>query len=188
MLQPSGHDLDPVAAFAAGFSRVTTASQAGRSTSRAKTPLSPHRFQRLQAIIADLSKIPGLLGIARNSSFADKGKSVDLRVVGREPGVGHVLEGNVRRAGQRVRITAQLIDAETGAHLWADRCDRDMTDMFAAQDEVTLNIVEARAVRDDLVKIDPAFHVRTRLARLGYQRPEDPAAVLAGLSKAGIAG
>ncbi len=94
-------------------------------------------------IITDLSKVSGLTVIARNSSFAYKGKSVDLRVVGRELGVTHVLEGSVRRAGQRVRINAQLIDAVTGSHVWADRYDRDLNDIFAVQDEVTLEIVNA---------------------------------------------
>ena len=94
-------------------------------------------------IITDLSKVSGLTVIARNSSFAYKGKAVDLRVVGRELGVTHVLEGSVRRAGQRVRINAQLIDAITGSHIWADRYDRDLTDIFAVQDEVTLEIVNA---------------------------------------------
>jgi adenylate cyclase len=94
-------------------------------------------------IITDLSKIAGLLVIARNSSFAYKGKSVDIRTVGRELGVRSVLEGSVRRAGNRVRITAQLVDAETGGHLWADRYDRDLTDIFAVQDEVTREIVGA---------------------------------------------
>jgi adenylate cyclase len=98
-------------------------------------------------IITDLSKVPGLLVIARNSSFAYKGKPVDLRVIGRELGVGHVLEGSVRRAGERVRITAQLIDVTTGGHLWADRYDRELTDVFAVQDEVTLKIVEALKIR-----------------------------------------
>ncbi|HRY23198.1 MAG: adenylate/guanylate cyclase domain-containing protein [Geminicoccaceae bacterium] len=98
-------------------------------------------------IITDLSKVAGLLVIARNSSFAYKGRSVDLRDVGRELGVGHVLEGSVRRAGGRVRITAQLIDTATGGHLWADRYDRELTDVFAVQDEVTLKIVDALRVR-----------------------------------------
>ncbi len=98
-------------------------------------------------IITDLSKVSGLLVIARNSSFAYKGKSVDLRDVGRELGVDHVLEGSVRRAGQRVRITAQLIDTRSGGHLWADRYDRELTDVFAVQDEVTLQIVSALKVR-----------------------------------------
>ena len=97
-------------------------------------------------IITDLSKVSGLIVIARNSSFAYKGKAPDIRAVGRELGVRSVLQGSVRRAGNRVRITAQLIDAKTAAHLWADRYDRDLTDIFAVQDEVTLQIVEALKV------------------------------------------
>ena len=76
-------------------------------------------------IITDLSKIAGLMVIARNSSFTYKGRSVDVRTIGRELGVQSVLEGSIRRAGNRVRITAQLIDATSGGHLWADRYDRD---------------------------------------------------------------
>ncbi len=98
-------------------------------------------------IITDLSKIAGLLVIARNSSFAYKGKSVDVRTIGRELGVRSILEGSIRRNGNRVRITAQLIDASNGGHLWADRCDRELTDIFAVQDEVTRHIVEALKVR-----------------------------------------
>ena len=98
-------------------------------------------------IITDLSKVRDLLVISRNSSFAYKGKSPDVRVVGRELGVNHVLEGSIRRAGNRVRVTAQLIDAETGAHLWADRYDRELTDIFAVQDEVTRCIVDALKVK-----------------------------------------
>jgi adenylate cyclase len=81
-------------------------------------------------IITDLSKIGGLTVIARNSSFTYKGRSVDVRIVGADLGVRSVLEGSIRRAGNRVRITAQLTDAATGAHLWADRYDRDLTDIF----------------------------------------------------------
>jgi adenylate cyclase len=98
-------------------------------------------------VITDLSKIGGLMVIARNSSFAYKGKAVDIRTVARELGVRSVLEGSIRRAGNRVRITAQLIDAETGGHLWADRFDRDLSDIFAVQDEVTLKIVDALKVK-----------------------------------------
>ena len=98
-------------------------------------------------IITDLSKIGGLLVIARNSSFAYKGKSVDIRTIGRELGVRSVLEGSIRRAGNRVRITAQLIDAANGAHLWAERYDRDLTDIFEVQDEVTRHIVDALKVK-----------------------------------------
>ena len=98
-------------------------------------------------VITDLSKIGGLLVIARNSSFAYKGKSVDIRVVARELGVRSVLEGSIRRVGNRVRITAQLIDAETGGHLWADRFDRELSDIFAVQDEVTRRIVDALKIK-----------------------------------------
>ena len=98
-------------------------------------------------IITDLSKIAGLLVIARNSSFTYKGKSVDIRAVGRELGVRSVLEGSIRRAGNRVRINAQLIDAVSGGHVWAERYDRDLTDIFAVQDEVTRDIVEALKVK-----------------------------------------
>ncbi len=116
-------------------------------------------------IITDLSKVPGLLVIARNSSFAYKGKAVDLRAVGRELGVGHVLEGSVRRAGDRVRITAQLIDALTGGHLWADRFDRNLTDIFAVQDEVTLEIVDALKI-----KLSPAE--KANIASMGTTNME----------------
>ena len=98
-------------------------------------------------IITDLSKIAGLMVVARNSSFAYKNKSPDVRIVGRELGVASVLEGSIRRAGNRVRITAQLIDAATGGHLWAERYDRDLTDIFELQDEVTRQIVEALKVK-----------------------------------------
>jgi adenylate cyclase len=94
-------------------------------------------------VITDLSKIAGLMVIARNSSFTYKGRSVDIREIGRDLGVRSVLEGSIRRAGNRVRITAQLIDATNGAHLWADRYDRDLTDIFVVQDDVTSRIVHA---------------------------------------------
>jgi adenylate cyclase len=94
-------------------------------------------------IITDLSKIAGLTVIARNSSFTYKGRSVDIRTVGRELGVQSVLEGSIRRAGKRVRIAAQLINTTNGGHLWADRYDRDLTDIFEVQDDVTHRIVDA---------------------------------------------
>jgi adenylate cyclase len=97
-------------------------------------------------IITDLSKVGGLLVIARNSSFAYKGRNVDVRNIGRDLGVGSVLEGSIRRVGNQVRITAQLIDAANGGHLWAERYDRDLTDIFAVQDEVTREIVNALKV------------------------------------------
>jgi adenylate cyclase len=98
-------------------------------------------------IITDISKVSGMFVIARNSSFAYKGRAVNLTEVGRELGVRHVLEGSVRKAGNRVRITAQLIDAATGGHLWAERYDRNLDDIFAVQDEVTREIVGALKVK-----------------------------------------
>jgi adenylate cyclase len=97
-------------------------------------------------IITDLSKVSGLFVIARNSSFAYKGQSPDIRKVSRELGVRYVLEGSVRRAGERVRINAQLIEGPTGGHVWADRFDRKLEDIFEVQDEVTREIVNALKV------------------------------------------
>jgi TolB-like protein len=92
-------------------------------------------------IITDLSRFSELLIIARNSSFQYKNRAVDVRQVGRELGVRYVLEGSVRRSGDRIRITAQLIDAMTGAHRWAERYDRELHDVFAVQDEVARAVV-----------------------------------------------
>src|SRR6266478_2681378 len=97
-------------------------------------------------LITDLSKISALFVIARNSSFAYKGQSVKVQEIGRDLGVRFVLEGSIRKSGNRVRITAQLIDAGSGGHLWAERFDRDLTDIFATQDEVVEKIVGALAV------------------------------------------
>jgi adenylate cyclase len=97
-------------------------------------------------LITDLSKISGLFIIARNSVFTYKGKSVKVQEVSNDLGVRYVLEGSVRKVANRVRITAQLVDANTGGHLWAERYDRDLKDIFAVQDEVTNNIVSALAV------------------------------------------
>ncbi|HUP16130.1 MAG TPA: adenylate/guanylate cyclase domain-containing protein [Acidimicrobiia bacterium] len=97
-------------------------------------------------IITDLSKISGLFVPSRNSSFTYKGTPVKVETVARELGVRHVLEGSVRKSGTRVRITAQLIDNTTGGHLWAERYDRDLTDVFAVQDEITHRIVESLRV------------------------------------------
>ena len=97
-------------------------------------------------IITDLSKIAGLMVISRNSTFTYKGKAIDAKQVGRDLGVTYVLEGSVRKAGNRVRITGQLIDAVTGGHLWAERYDRDLTDIFEIQDDVTRRIVDALKV------------------------------------------
>ena len=94
-------------------------------------------------LITELSRFEGLMVIARNSTFRYKGQAVDIGKVASELGVRYVLEGGVRRAGDRVRITAQLIDAETGGHLWGERYDRNVADVFAVQDEVTGQIIKA---------------------------------------------
>jgi adenylate cyclase len=111
-------------------------------------------------IITDLSKLSELHVIARNSSFTYKGKPVDVMQVGRDLRVRYVLEGSVRKAGNRVRVTGQLIDAESGAHIWADRFDRDLTDIFAVQDELTREIISVLKV-----KLTP--EKRERLGRKG---------------------
>jgi adenylate cyclase len=94
-------------------------------------------------IITDLSKVSALSVVARNTAFTFKGKSVKVPDVARELGVSHVLEGSVRKAGNRVRITAELIDGAAGDHIWAERYDRDLTDIFALQDEISEAIVTA---------------------------------------------
>jgi adenylate cyclase len=97
-------------------------------------------------IITDLSKVSGLFVIARNSSFSYKGKQVKVQHVAKDLGVRYVLEGSVRRAGDRIRVTAQLIDGKTEQHLWAERYDRELKDIFSVQDEVTQKVVSELAV------------------------------------------
>jgi adenylate cyclase len=98
-------------------------------------------------IITDLSKVSALSVVARNTAFAFKGESVDVKEVARTLGVTYVLEGSVRKAGNRVRITAQLIDGAAGDHVWADRYDRDLTDIFEIQDEISKAIVDALKIK-----------------------------------------
>jgi adenylate cyclase len=98
-------------------------------------------------ITTDLSKVSSLEVVARNTAFTFKGQAVNVRDVARKLGVSHVLEGSVRKAGGRVRVTAQLIDGATGGHVWADRYDRDLTDIFAIQDEISKAIVDALKVK-----------------------------------------
>jgi adenylate cyclase len=100
-----------------------------------------------EEIITALSKIERLFVIARNSTFTYKGKSVDVQKVGKELGVRYILEGSVRKSGDKVRITAQLVDAITGKHLWAERYDRGLKDIFAVQDEITKKIITALQVK-----------------------------------------
>jgi len=98
-------------------------------------------------IITDLSKVSGLFVVARNTVFTYKGKSAEVQEVAKRLGVNFILEGSVRKAGSRVRVTGQLIDGKTGGHMWADRYDRDLTDIFAIQDEITHAIVEQLKVK-----------------------------------------
>jgi TolB-like protein len=97
----------------------------------------------VEDIITGLSRIKWLFVIARNSSFTYKGQPVSVNRVGRELGVRYVLEGSVRKVARRVRITGQLVEAETGAHIWAERYDHSLNDIFALQDEIALNVVGA---------------------------------------------
>jgi adenylate cyclase len=97
----------------------------------------------VEDIITGLSRIKWLFVIARNSTFTYKGRAVDVKQVGRELGVRYVLEGSVRKATDRVRITGQLIDSATGTHVWAERYDRRFDDIFALQDEITLSVIGA---------------------------------------------
>ncbi|MER9056824.1 MULTISPECIES: winged helix-turn-helix domain-containing tetratricopeptide repeat protein [unclassified Mesorhizobium] len=116
----------------------------------------------VEDIITGLSRIRWLFVIARNSSFTYKGRAVDVKQVGHELGVRYVLEGSVRKVGSRVRITGQLIDAEDGSHLWAERYDRDLTDVFALQDEITISVVAA---------IEPNLR-RAEIERVKRKRPD----------------
>jgi TolB-like protein/Flp pilus assembly protein TadD len=117
----------------------------------------------VEEIITGLSRIKWVFVIARNSSFVYKGRAVDIKQIGRELGVRYVLEGSVRKAGSRVRITAQLIEAETGAHLWAERYDRPFDDIFAVQDEITMCVVGA---------IEPSLR-KAEIDRVRRQRPSN---------------
>src|ERR1700720_3634981 len=98
-------------------------------------------------IITDLSKVSGLFVVARNTAFTYKGKHVDVQEVAKRLGVNFILEGSVRKAGARVRVTGQLINGKDSGHVWADRYDRDLTDIFAIQDEITHAIVEQLKVK-----------------------------------------
>jgi len=117
----------------------------------------------VEDIITALSRFKSLFVIARNSSFAYKGTAPDIRQVGYDLGVRYVLEGSVRKAGGRVRITGQLIEANTGAHLWADRFDGTIEDVFELQDKVTEQVVGALAPRLD----------RAEFERSQLKRPEN---------------
>src|SRR5215813_8552348 len=116
----------------------------------------------VEDIITGLARIKWLFVIARNSSFAYKGRSVDVKQAGRELGVRYVLEGSVRKASSRVRVTGQLIEAESGRHVWADRYDRTLDDVFAIQDELTMSVVAA---------IEPSLR-QAEIERVKRKRPD----------------
>ena len=116
----------------------------------------------VEDIITGLSRIRWLFVIARNSSFTFKGRAVDMKQVGHELGARYVLEGSVRKVGSRVRITGQLIDAEDGSHIWAERYDRELTDVFALQDEITVAVIAA---------IEPNLR-RAEIERIRRKRPD----------------
>ena len=138
----------------------------------------------VEDIITALSRIRWLFVIARNSSFTYKGRAIDVKQVGRELGVRYVLEGSVRKAGTRVRITAQLIDATTGTHLWADRFDGSLENIFELQDKVassvagviepTLQVAEIHRLADrptnDMTAYDLYLHALSHRLHLGKRR------------------
>jgi adenylate cyclase len=127
-------------------------------------------------LITDLSRISGLLVIARNSTFTYKGTPTRVQQVARELGASHVLEGSVRKAGNRIRVSAQLIDGRTGYHLWADKYDRDLREVFALQDGVTQKIIAALSVKLRL-------NEKQRLSRSPQAHPEAYDMLLRGLEQ-----
>jgi TolB-like protein/class 3 adenylate cyclase/Tfp pilus assembly protein PilF len=164
---------EPVRVYALSASRPTSV-QASRSKEALPLPdkpsiavlpfenLSGDRDQEyfadgiVEEVITALSRFRGLFVIARNSSFAYKSRAVDVKQIGRELGVRYVLEGSVRKAGSRVRITGQLIDTSSGTHLWADRFDGLLEDIFDLQDQVTSNVVGAIAPKLEQAEIERA--------------------------------
>jgi adenylate cyclase len=118
----------------------------------------------VEDVITGLSRIKWLFVIARNSTFTYKGRAVDVKEVGRELGVRYLLEGSLRKVGNRVRLTAQLIEAASGRHVWAERYDRALDDIFAVQDEITLSVVGA---------IEPSLR-QAEIERAKRKRPDTP--------------
>lgn len=149
----------------------------------------------VEDITTAISRIRWLFVIARNSAFTYKGRAVDVKQVGKELGVRYVLEGSVRKSGNRIRVTGQLIDATTGTHLWADRFDGDLADIFDLQDEVTARVVGTIAPKLELAEIDRARRKPTEsldaydyylrgLAAFHRFSPKDNAEALAMFTKA----
>ena len=149
----------------------------------------------VEEIITALSRFKSLFVIARNSSFTFKGKAVDVKQVGRELGVRYVLEGSVRKGGNRIRITGQLIDALTGAHLWAERYDRELSDIFMVQDEIAASVVaviepalaaaeQQRVLRKPPERLDAWEAYQRGLWHFHKYRPEENKTALAFFSQA----
>jgi adenylate cyclase len=130
----------------------------------------------VEDIITGLWRISWLFVIARNSSFVYKGKTVDVRQVGRELGVRYVSEGDVRKSGARVRITARLVEAEIGAHLWADKFDGALEDVSDLHDQIT----------DRLVGIVEPSVRKSEIERSRRKRPENPERAALGWNRSGI--
>jgi TolB-like protein len=116
----------------------------------------------VEEIIAGLARIRWLFVIARNSSYVYKGKTVDVRQVGRDLGVRYLLEGSVRKAGNRLRVTGELIEAESGRHIWAERYERTLEDIFSLQDDLTTSVVAA---------IEPSLR-QAEVERVKRKRPD----------------
>ena len=128
-------------------------------------------------IITALSRYPSLFVIARNSSFTYKGRAVDVKQVGRDLGVRYVLEGSLRKAPNRIRVTAQLVETETGNHVWAERYDRDLADIFAVQDEIS------EAVTIAIAPLSPTPSVSGQcVSRLTASMPGRPTSAAYGIS------
>ncbi|MGH6755129.1 MAG: adenylate/guanylate cyclase domain-containing protein, partial [Bradyrhizobium sp.] len=172
---------EPMRAWRLRIDKTTPARQPGKAVEATQPPALPDKpsiavlpFQNMsgdpeqdyfadgmvEEIITALSRFKSLFVIARNSSFTYKGKAVDIKQVGRELGVRYVVEGSVRKAAGTVRITGQLIDATTGAHLWADRFEGKLDDVFALQDKITEGVVSAIAPTIYKAEIDTAARRR----------------------------
>ena len=154
---------------------LTTAARAENASGRSQSRIAVLPFVNMSGdsdqdyfsdgitedIITEISRIPALFVIARNSSFTYKGKAAKVQDICRDLGVRYVLEGSLRKSGQQVRVTAQLIDGDSGGHIWAERYDRELSDIFAVQDDVTEQIVRALEIKLVDVNRSPSSRVET---------------------------
>ena len=154
---------------------LTTAARAENASGRSQSRIAVLPFVNMSGdsdqdyfsdgitedIITEISRIPALFVIARNSSFTYKGKAAKIQDICRDLGVRYVLEGSLRKSGQQVRVTAQLIDGDSGGHIWAERYDRELSDIFAVQDDVTEQIVRALEIKLVDVNRSPSSRVET---------------------------